>query len=187
MLSISARYANSLFQKAKEENQIDKVLEDLKNFLVLLEKNKQLLELWNSLSISSTDKEEIIIKRVDFSNITKNFLKLLLYKKRQKLLPKIYYYYKSLYNKHNNIIEVEISIAFEIDKTELEKLIRIIEENLGLKIKIKNIKIDPEIIGGAMIISDNIILDLSIKKDLDRLLRNFEETVNNKLSGLKMI
>lgn len=187
MLSIAARYASSVFQKAKEKNQIEEVMKDLEQFIKLLEKNKNIAELWNSLSISSFDKEEIILKKIELSEITKKFLKLILLKKRQKLLPKIFYYYKLMYNNQNKILEVDIKTAFQINNQELEKIIKTIEEKLSIKIKIKNIYVDKEILGGIVVISDNLVLDLSVRKDLDKLLKNVEEVINNKLSSIKIL
>lgn len=187
MLSVASRYALSLFEKAKEKNQLDIVLNELDNFIQLLSRNKELLELWNSLSLAYTEKERLILDKIAFTDTTKNFLKLILYKKRQKLLNKIFYYYKSLYNKFHNIIEVEIKSAFEIDNQDLTKLINTLQEKIGLKIKVKSINIEKEIIGGIIMISDNLILDLSVKKDLEKLLKNFQDIVENKLRGLKIL
>lgn len=186
MLTVAARYANSLFSKAKENNQIDKVLEDLLLFVNLLENNKQISDVWNSLSISYSDKEKLLSFLPSISNITKNFLKLILIKKRQKLLPKILYYYKSIYNRYNKIIEVNLKVSFDLEKSEIENLIKNLENSLKIKIKIKNIIIDKEIIGGIVIISEDNIIDLSVKKDLEKILKKFEETVNNKITSIKI-
>lgn len=187
MLSIAARYAYSIFQKAKEKNQIEEVMKDLEQFVKLLEKNKNITEIWNSLSISAFDKEEIILNKIELSEITKKFLKLILLKKRQKLLPKIFYYYKLMYNNQNKILEVDIKTAFQMNNQELEKIIKTIEEKLGIKIKIKNIYIDKEILGGIVVISDNLVLDISVRKELDKLLKNVEEVINNKFSSIKIL
>ncbi|MEN3015743.1 MAG: ATP synthase F1 subunit delta [bacterium] len=187
MLSIAARYAFSLFNKAKEKNKVEQVMNELQKFTEIIQKNKDLERLWNSLSIPYTIKESILLKRISFSEITTNFLKLILLKKRQKLLPKIFYYYKLVYNYQNKILEVDIKTAFEINQDQLQKIIQLLENNLKLKVKLKNISIDREIIGGIIVISDDLIIDLSVKKDLDKALRKIEETINNKMDELKIV
>ncbi|MFN3995339.1 MAG: ATP synthase F1 subunit delta [bacterium] len=182
MLSIAARYASSLFQKAQEKNITQKILQELELFINILQKNKTLMNLWLSLSVSIKEKEELLLSKLDLSDITLNFLKLILSKKRQKLISKIYYYYKMLYNKSNGIIEVEIKLPFEIPEDKIYNVINSLEEKFQTKIKIKNLTIDPEIIGGILIVSDDTILDLSIKKELDKLLKDFKQIVNEKIN-----
>ncbi|MFN3478267.1 MAG: ATP synthase F1 subunit delta, partial [bacterium] len=125
---------------------------------------------------------ELLLNKISLSKITLNFLKLILSKKRQNLIYKIYYYYKMLYNKTNGIIEVEIKLPFEIPEDKIYNVINSLEEKFQTKIKIKKLTIDPEIIGGILIISEDTILDLSIKKELDKLLKDFKQIVNEKIN-----
>ena len=182
MLNIASRYASSLFEKAKEKNSLDLIKKEIEEFINLLEKDKTISEIWNSFSISFEEKEKLILKNLNFSDITKNFLKLLILKKRQNILKKIHYYYKNLYNEFNKILEVKVVLPFKIEIQQLNNLIKTLESKINYQITIKSISIDPEIIGGLIILSEDSIFDLSLKKELENLLKNFKQIVNENLN-----
>jgi len=186
MLSLVARYAKSLFDKSKEENKVDQIFKEFSDFVNLLQKEKIIWKLWTSMSISISDKENLILKKINLSTVLYNFLKILLKKKRQNLIFKINYYYKKIYNREKNIMEIEMVVPFKIEDQFFQEIIKTLENKLNKNIVIKKVTINPEIIGGLILIEEDIIIDLSLKKDFDKLIKDIERTIDSKINQLNI-
>jgi F-type H+-transporting ATPase subunit delta len=171
MLSLANRYANSLFEIAAKYNLEEIILKELENFYNLINKDKLIDEIWHSKSLTTYDKFSMLIDLLPFNYLTKEFLKLIASKKREKLLKLIIYYYKKNYENKYGIFEGSLILAKKIDNLILNELLKSIEKILNKKILINQIKIDPEIMGGFILLSDETILDYSIKNNFEKLLK----------------
>jgi F-type H+-transporting ATPase subunit delta len=171
MLSLANRYANSLFEIAAKYNLEEIILKELENFYNLINKDKLIDEIWHSKSLTTSDKFSMLIDLLPFNYLTKEFLKLIASKKREKLLKLIIYYYKKNYENKYGIFEGSLILAKKIDNLILNELLKSIEKILNKKILINQIKIDPEIMGGFILLSDETILDYSIKNNFEKLLK----------------
>jgi F-type H+-transporting ATPase subunit delta len=171
MLSLANRYADSLFEIAAKYNLEETILKELENFYNLINKDKLIDEIWHSKSLTTSDKSNMLIDLLPFNYLTKEFLKLIASKKREKLLKLIIYYYKKNYENKYGIFEGTLILAKKIDNLILNELLKSIEKILNKKILVNQIKIDPEIMGGFILISDETILDYSIKNNFEKLLK----------------
>ncbi len=171
MLSIANRYANSLFEIASKYNLEETILKELENFYNLINKDKLIAEIWHSKALTAFDKFNTLIELLPFNYLTKEFLKLIASKKREKLLKLIIYYYKKNYENKYGIFEGTLILAKKIDNLIIDELLKNIEKIINKKILVNQIKIDPEIMGGFILISDEIILDYSIKNNFEKLLK----------------
>ncbi len=171
MLSLANRYADSLFEIAAKYNLEEIILKELENFYNLINKDKLINEIWHSKALTTSDKYNMLIDLLPFNYLTKEFLKLIASKKREKLLKLIIYYYKKNYENKYGIFEGTLILAKKIDNIILNELLKSIEKILNKKILINQIKIDPEIMGGFILISDETILDYSIKNNFEKLLK----------------
>jgi F-type H+-transporting ATPase subunit delta len=171
MLSLANRYADSLFEIAANYNLEEIILKELENFYNLINKDKLIDEIWHSKTLTTPDKSNMLIELLPFNYLTKEFLKLIASKKREKLLKLIIYYYKKNYENKHGIFEGTLILAKKIDNLILNELLKSIEKILNKKVLINEIKIDPEIMGGFILISDETILDYSIKNNFEKLLK----------------
>jgi F-type H+-transporting ATPase subunit delta len=171
MLSLANRYADSLFEIAAKYNLEETILKELENFYNLINKDKLIDEIWHSKSLTTSDKSNMLIDLLPFNYLTKEFLKLIASKKREKLLKLIIYYYKKNYENKYGIFEGTLILAKKIDNLILNELLKSIEKILNKKILVNQIKINPEIMGGFILISDETILDYSIKNNFEKLLK----------------
>jgi F-type H+-transporting ATPase subunit delta len=171
MLSLANRYADSLFEIAAKYNLEEIILKELENFYNLINKDKLIDEIWHSKALTAFDKSNALIDLLPFNYLTKEFLKLIASKKREKLLKLIIYYYKKNYENKYGIFEGTLILAKKIDNLILNELLKSIEKILNKKILINQIKIDPEIMGGFILISDETILDYSVKNNFEKLLK----------------
>jgi F-type H+-transporting ATPase subunit delta len=178
MLSLANRYANSLFEIAAKYNLEEIILKELENFYNLINKDKLIDEIWHSKSLTTSDKFSMLIDLLPFNYLTKEFLKLIASKKREKLLKLIIYYYKKNYENKYGIFEGSLILAKKIDNLIINELLKSIEKILNKKILINQIKIDPEIMGGFILISDETILDYSIKNNFEKLLKEININID---------
>ncbi len=171
MLALANRYADSLFEIASKYKLEETILKELETFFNLINKDKEINEIWHSKSLTIFEKSKMLLDLLPFNSITKEFLKLLASKKREKLLHLIIYYYKKNYEVKYGIFEADLVLAKQTDNLVINELLRSIEKNINKKVVINDIKIDPEIMGGFILISDDTILDYSIKNSFQKLIK----------------
>ncbi|MCX7870363.1 MAG: ATP synthase F1 subunit delta [bacterium] len=171
MLALANRYADSLFEIASKYKLEETILKELETFFNLINKDKEINEIWHSKSLTTFEKSKMLLDLLPFNSITKEFLKLLASKKREKLLHLIIYYYKKNYEVKYGIFEADLVLAKQTDNLVINELLRSIEKNINKKVVINDIKIDPEIMGGFILISDDTILDYSIKNSFQKLIK----------------
>jgi len=165
---VANRYSEALFEVAKEENKLEKVVNDLSLFNDIFQTNKEFKIVMETSAVSKEEKKEIIediAKKGNFDKITENFLKLLIDKSKIKFIPTIFEVFNKKYRDFIGIADYEIVSAIELDTKIINNIKQKLEEKTGKKIEIKN-KVDEEIIGGIIIKTEGLIYDGSLKSHL---------------------
>ena len=83
--------------------------------------------------------------------------------------------YRSLYEKEKGIVEVRTITAIPLEDALKEELIRKLEARTKKTIRIKP-EVDPDIIGGMILVMEDNILDGSIRYKLEQLKRRLGES-----------
>lgn len=170
-LSIAKRYAKSLIELMLDsENNQDEIKGDLDNVKEILSTSPELNSTMTNPVISAYDKEQIIVSvfEKDTSETTRNFLKLLVDKNRFGLLLQIIEAFNKMLDKINNIAQVNVVGAIELDdglKQEIENKLR---EKLNKEINI-TYNTDNSIIAGLIYKIEDDVLDTSLKYKLEEL------------------
>lgn len=167
---VSSRYAEALFDIAKENKSSEKVLEDLNFIEHTLNESKELSSIIFS-PIIPEDKKIEISKEIFSDSITKitlKFLVLLTQKGRENLIFDIKTEFIKLYNIEFNIQPVEIITAYEIDTHSSENISANLHKLIGKTIS-PVYKIDKSLKGGIKIRINDIIYDYSIQSQLNQL------------------
>lgn len=97
-----------------------------------------------------------------------NFLKLLLEYRRIAVLPEIAAHFEALKAKVENIVEVTVTSASAIGKTQLDTIGKALRERLGCEVSIET-QIDETLIGGAVIKAGDVVIDGSLRARLQGL------------------
>ena len=173
----SARpYAEALFSKAKETDQLTSWLVIL-NSLAKIIKNKSIVSISNNPNISDEETKSVLLELLcetepETSNILKkkleNFLQLLMHEKRLIALPNIALFYHKLLNDDQGVTEAEVISAFPLSDNQQEHIKTKLERRFSIEVKLK-VTIDESLLGGAIICLGDWILDGSIKGKLTRL------------------
>jgi len=167
--AVVSRYAEAFLSFARANCGLDKALEDLVIVKNTIRDNPDFEELMNNPEISYIEKCTIIdeVIKDGLSDDIRNFLKLLLEKKRFNIILEVAEYLRAKYS-HQGQVDVLLKTAFPL---ELD-LIKRIEDALKNKLK-KNLRfyidLDGSLLGGVQVVIGNTIIDGSVKKRLDEL------------------
>ena len=173
---IAKRYSTALFNAAVDMNAVDDVSNDTAAFRKLLLENPSLRGFLLSPQVLTKEKKSVLENSLKgrATDLFVEFLVLLIDKKRFPHVEEIMDGYGHLYEQHKGIIEIRAITAIPLEESLREKTIRILGERLGKKIRLTE-KVDPEIIGGMILILEDKIMDGSVRYDLQKLKRELDE------------
>ena len=97
-----------------------------------------------------------------------NFLKLLLENGRAAVLPEIAEHFETLKAKIENVVDVTVTSATQLDKRQQDTISKALRERLGRDVKLET-AIDENLIGGAVIRAGDVVIDGSLRARLESL------------------
>jgi len=175
---VATRYAKALLDLSIEQ----KVLNDTYNDMALINKtiseNTDLNSLLKS-PVVNTDKKQNILDKIfqtKISELSYKFLLLITSKKRESLISIISLSFINQYKKANNIIEVELTSAVELEHKQKNKIISLINKNDKATIEIKE-TINSDILGGFIVKIEDKQIDSSLTKEIRELRNTFDKNL----------
>jgi F-type H+-transporting ATPase subunit delta len=172
MEEIAEVYARSLFEVAQEQGQLDEVHEELGQFADVLAENRQLQVFFFSPYFSSQEKRDNVPKVIEGGNeYFVRFLQVLAEKHRLPVLFRIRRAFDDLWAKEQNLLEVSVTSAVELDEETVRGIGQKIEEQTGQRVELSS-SVDPDLIGGLVIRVGNKVLDASVRNRLERFRRS---------------
>ncbi len=180
---LAGRYAKSLLDFAVEQNQMDKVYQDIKMLQGLCLSNPDFVNMLKSPVIKSDKKQKIVEAVITgrVGDMTIAFFKLLINKSREYNLPEIVNAFIEQYNELNNIHTFKLTTAIPVSDTLKESIINKIKaETSYQKIQLET-AVKEELIGGFTLEVGDSLVDASILRDLNDVKKQFlnNEYVHN--------
>lgn len=174
---ISPRYAKVLFDLDRIKGNLDQRLEDFESIINIFNDNFKLVRFLKAPQVALKDKKKILqdLLRENFDPTFINFLSYLIQKGRLIHLGNIRNEYRLLVNEYLKRWEADIVTAVPMDIDSEAKLVKKLEEIFHKKIHL-NKNIDPQIIGGAILVIANKMLDWSVIGRLRKLKENLIAT-----------
>ena len=174
---IAQRYAKALHDAALRAGKADEVFADTQSLLGLKSEDPSFRNFIESPQVLTEDKVRVIKRALEgrVSKLVVDLLLLLIEKKRFMFIEEILEAYRHLYEKEKGIVEVRAITAIPLEDALKDKLIRKIEARINKTVRIKP-EVDPDIIGGMILVMEDHILDGSIRYKLDRLKRRLGES-----------
>ena len=166
----SERYSRALFEVSKESNELDKVESDIKNLRSLLDSSLDIVNFLKdpSQSISQQNKAiNLISEKLEFSKNLKNFLFLLIEKRRIFFVKKISESFIKMCSKKRGEIKASLISSKELSQSELDKIGKDLSNSMGSNLKF-DYEIDKELIGGFKLQLGSMMIDTSIKNRLKK-------------------
>jgi len=166
-LSAVSTYAEALFEAARERDELEEVLDDLKEFVNALEESEELRLFFYGGQIPEREKRRAIDALTEgIALSTRNFLKVLSDNGREEILEEVLLRYEELVKEHLGKVEVEVTTAVELSEEEVGR----INERLGRLLEgrevILDTSVDPDILGGAVFRFGGRRVDSSVRGQL---------------------
>jgi len=173
---LQKRYAQSLFDLAKEENIIPTIYKDITYIHSVCKENRELEIILKNPTIMPLKKRQILLTLFENScnSLTTKFLSLVASKRREIYLKGICEEFIDIFNKYNNIKVATIVVANDIEQSIKNSIKNTLERELHCTIQL-NIHKDTNLIGGFVINVDSKQYDASFLKKLNDLKRNITQ------------
>lgn len=170
--TISSRYVKALFSLAKEKKQETRVYDDMKMLMVSFEEQPGLKTVLDNPIIPEKEKIRLLTTAagLDVCDLFARFIRLVLQRKRESLLPLMAYIYIHMYRKDKKITRVLFKTPVPVDEATQEHLKKRLQEETGDTIEFTGV-LRPELIGGFVLRIGNIRIDASYSRQL-REIRN---------------
>lgn len=173
---IARRYTLALYEIAKEDNIIDRILEDFLLIKNTAESSRELMLLLRSPIINYNKKfsalTAIFSKAV--SGLTMKLISLLCEKNRESSLYDISLDFETLVNEKKGLAKAKVTTAIELTDKEKNNIILNLKQFTGKEL-IPSFTIDKEIKGGFVAQVNDTIIDASIKRQLELLKEQFSK------------
>ncbi len=176
---IAKRYARAFFDIAGEDKLYEKYYEELSGFARIVQDDKNLKEFLANPVFDQAEKKavvEAIIQKVKMSDMTANFLKLLVDKKRIGMLAEITDHYRELMDEVLKRARVSLKTAFPLPADVAAEIKQGLDRMTGKQTEV-TIEEDPSLLGGIVIRVGDTLYDGSIKTQLSNIRNLLGEAV----------
>ncbi|GAB4329784.1 MAG: ATP synthase F1 subunit delta [Calditrichia bacterium] len=171
---VTQRYAKALFELAKEQQALDTVASDLDIIRAALDSTPEFRRMLVSPVVKSAEKagvfEKLFAKKV--SALTYNFLRLLLHKKRENLLPDLLDAFAAMLDAEHGILRGELFTAHPFTDQQVKDLKKRLDKYTGKDVVLSQ-TVQPELLGGFVVRLQDMVIDSSIKNQLERMREKF--------------
>lgn len=172
---VSKRYAKALFSLGQEDGNFEQYGRELFEFTEFFRDNEDFRKVTSNPIFALEDRKkilEIVLDKSNFSGLMKNFLNLLLDKKRIEAIEAIADHYSGLTDSVSGVARAEITTAMPLKDEILAEIKKSLEGLTSKKIKAE-ISEDKDLIGGIVVRIGDLVLDGSIRAQLEGLKESF--------------
>lgn len=173
-MSIYARpYARAIFELAAAQDRLPQWTKILAALTKIIQ-NPQIKKLLKNPKLTAAQQAEIILALLEEDSKDSelnNFVKLLAENKRLMVIPEIAQLFAQYREESERVLNVRVSSVIELPEDIRKKLQEILNKKLGKSIKLHN-EINPDLMGGIVIHAGDLVIDGSVRGQLERLRAN---------------
>jgi F-type H+-transporting ATPase subunit delta len=168
--TLALKYAQAIYEIADEKSMLDKVEEQLTMVVATIAGHADLTNLMYHPLVPAQAKKDTINKLFadELDEFVRNFLLLLIDKRRETALKAITQEYVRLANEARNIAEAEVLTARELSAEQLAALADKLSKVTGKKIVLKT-TIAQDLLGGIVVKIGDKLIDGSVARQLKAL------------------
>jgi F-type H+-transporting ATPase subunit delta len=168
--AVVRRYARALIDVAEKRGLLEQVGKELDGFQAIMKEQPRFARVLRAPVIAPARKRQLLRATMAgrVSDLTLRFLELLVEKEREEILPEIPDAYRRLAYEIRNIQPVEVTSAVELTAGERGALQDALARRTGKQIDLYE-RVDPALMGGAIIRIGDTIYDGSVRGQLRRL------------------
>jgi F-type H+-transporting ATPase subunit delta len=169
--AVSERYANALFDLARDQKALDQVDKALSAFLGLLSDNPDLQRLVRSPVFSAAEQRaglEAVLDKAQIGGLARDFFGVLARNRRLFIVRAAAEAFQRRLARERGEVEAEITAAVPLTRAQEQELGDALREKLG-KIPKLRVRVDPSILGGLIVKVGSRMIDTSIRTRLNTL------------------
>ncbi|MCR5878390.1 F0F1 ATP synthase subunit delta [Phenylobacterium sp. J367] len=169
--NVGGRYAQALFDLAKDQNQVAAVEADLKSLKAALADSRDLQILLNSPAFDAEAKRRgltAIGAQAKFNATTQKFLGLLAVNGRASALSAVIAAFERLSAEARGAVSAQVTTAVPLSAAQAQGVAQALRQALGKDPEIET-RVDPAILGGIKVRVGSRLFDASLKSKLDSL------------------
>jgi F-type H+-transporting ATPase subunit delta len=166
---VAKKYATALFLLARDRKIEDAVWNDMSVFGDVLMADRRLLKVIAAPQIPDEDKHTLVRTVLSGAHeVVLNFMLFVIDKGRTGHIPRMIEIYGQLLDEARGVVEAEITSTIPLKNDEIARILACLERVSGKKVRHRAL-VDPEILGGVVVIIGGEIIDYSVRHDLMRL------------------
>ena len=166
---VSKRYAKALLSLGQEDGNFGRYGKDLEDFSLFCQDHTEVIDVIANQIFPLEDRRKILnvlLEKSPYSSVIKNFLNLLLDKNRIGAIHQITDHYEKLTDEISNIARAEIVTPRPLREDAQKSLEKVLGELTSKTIKVE-VKEDERLIGGIVVKIGDLVLDGSVKAQLE--------------------
>ncbi|GAB6092484.1 ATP synthase F1 subunit delta [Furfurilactobacillus curtus] len=167
---VARRYGRAMFDTANEQHQVESINNELVQIQGVFQAIPNLGTILTGAGLKNPEKEALLKPLLDgASPLVHNFLQMLFDYGRLNDTVAIIDEFKRLYDEQNQVVSADVTTAVALDMNQQQRLMASVAKRVGAKTVRLNVVIDPAIIGGVIINTNDTVIDGSIRNQLNRL------------------
>lgn len=176
MNPVARRYAKALYEEAQAGGVLDTIDDDVQAIRQALDGSRELALFFES-PIVAPEKKAAVIEQLfagKAHDLTMRFLRLLIEKGRENLVPSIARAYGEARDEQRGIVEAHVKSAAPMGADEMESLKARLERQTGKTVRLRT-QIDDSLLGGIVVRIGDVVYDGSVRQQLATLRSSLRE------------
>jgi F-type H+-transporting ATPase subunit delta len=166
-VTLARPYARAAFEAAQEHKDFERWSQMLASAATTVA-DTRVVKLLSSPRVQPTDLVELIAEASSADERGRNFLNTLAQNRRLGVLPEVAAIYEELRADAENVTDVHVTSAVQLDETQRARLTAALKKRLKREIRL-HCAVDASLIGGAIVRAGDFVIDGSLKARLERL------------------
>lgn len=173
--SVARRYAQALYQEAAANDQVARTDADVETLAGALAGSRELTAMLESPVVPRARKQAVLDRLFGerLGPLAARFVRLLIEKEREALLPAIVRVYAAQRDAREGIVEAHVRSAVPLGEAEQATLRRTLEAREGKQVRL-HVTVEPDLIGGLVVRIGDVVYDRSVRHQLAVLREQFE-------------
>lgn len=173
---VAERYVKALFAVASEASSVEAVAGDLRNLGGLIEQSQDFRHFLVNPLLSAYTKAEAmlqILAKLDVHQVTRQFIGMLIHKKRLNLLAQVAELYEETAVRARGELRGELVAAATLKESQVIAVNSRLSQAYGRKVQLQ-VRVDPTLLGGVIVKIGSLQLDGSLTGKMRRLKQSLQ-------------
>lgn len=170
---IAKRYARAGFLWAEENKKLPALEKDIASFAEILDAVPEMSVLLETPLMSRAEQGKTmaeLCKKAKISDVLARIIGIAAENRRLNCLPAIIAALREMIAEYKGELTVEVAFATELTAQQMKKIGEILKKQFGRAVELR-VTQDPELIGGIVIRAGSLMIDGSVRTQLDKLTR----------------